>query len=121
MTRVKALPPDYQIVYQEMRRYLLKVGPSTCLTGSCCQGLSISRGGCGGKGVLELIGNDVAAFCDDLVKDSRTYANIHQESINGESAPPRRSTRRSAVLTAVLAGGRRCRPSGIKVGRPLTS
>jgi len=28
------------------------------------------------RGVLELIGNDVAAFCDDLVKDSRTYADI---------------------------------------------
>jgi DNA-binding ferritin-like protein (Dps family) len=27
-----------------------------------------------GRGVLELIGNDVAAFCDDLVKDSRTSA-----------------------------------------------
>ena len=36
------------------------------------------------KGVLELIGNDVAAFCDDLVKDSRTYADIHQETISGE-------------------------------------
>jgi DNA-binding ferritin-like protein (Dps family) len=37
-----------------------------------------------GKGVLELIGNDVAAFCDDLVKDSRTYADIYQESVSGE-------------------------------------
>ncbi|WP_240777908.1 DUF1048 domain-containing protein [Nonomuraea basaltis] len=37
-----------------------------------------------GKGVLELIGNDVAAFCDDLVKDSRTYADVYQESISGE-------------------------------------
>jgi hypothetical protein len=27
-----------------------------------------------GKGVLELIGNDVAAFCDDLVIQARTYA-----------------------------------------------
>jgi DNA-binding ferritin-like protein (Dps family) len=26
------------------------------------------------KGVLELIGNDVAAFCDDLVIQARTYA-----------------------------------------------
>ncbi|MGH8967951.1 MAG: DUF1048 domain-containing protein, partial [Actinomycetes bacterium] len=44
-----------------------------------------------GKGVLELIGNDVAAFSDDLVKDSRTYAEIHQESISekpGKATPP---------------------------------
>ncbi|MGW0212753.1 DUF1048 domain-containing protein, partial [Streptomyces sp. NPDC003233] len=26
----------------------------------------------------------VAAFCDDLVKDSRTYADVHQESISGK-------------------------------------
>ena len=26
--------------------------------------------------------NDVAAFCDDLIKDSRTYADVYQESIS---------------------------------------
>ena len=34
------------------------------------------------QAVLELIGDDVAAFCDDLVKDSRTYADIYQESVS---------------------------------------
>ncbi|GAA3367114.1 hypothetical protein GCM10020367_68810 [Streptomyces sannanensis] len=33
---------------------------------------------------MELIGNDVAAFCDDLVKDSRTYADVYRESISRE-------------------------------------
>jgi DNA-binding ferritin-like protein (Dps family) len=37
-----------------------------------------------GKGVLEMTGRDVAAFCDDLIKDSRTYADIYQESVNKE-------------------------------------
>jgi DNA-binding ferritin-like protein (Dps family) len=37
-----------------------------------------------GRGVSELIGTDVAAFCDDLVKDSPTYADVYQESISGE-------------------------------------
>jgi DNA-binding ferritin-like protein (Dps family) len=37
-----------------------------------------------GKGVLELIGTDVAAFCDDLIKDSPTYADACQESISAE-------------------------------------
>jgi len=37
-----------------------------------------------GKGVLEVTGNDVAAFCDDLIKDSKTYADIYQESVNQE-------------------------------------
>ena len=42
MARVKALPPDYQIVYKEIQRYLFKVGPVDVLTGACSQGLSIS-------------------------------------------------------------------------------
>lgn len=37
-----------------------------------------------GKGVLEVTGRDVAAFCDDLIKDSKTYADIYQESIGKE-------------------------------------
>ena len=29
-------------------------------------------------------GSDVAAFCDDLIKDSRTYADVYQESVEKE-------------------------------------
>lgn len=86
MARVKALPPDYQIVYKEIQRYFFKVGPIDLLDGSLLSGIVdfFEEGVAAGKGVLELIGNDVAAFCDDLVKDSRTYADIYQESIRGE-------------------------------------
>ncbi|MGP3961431.1 DUF1048 domain-containing protein [Nonomuraea sp. 3N208] len=86
MARVKALPPDYQIVYKEIQRYLFKVGPIDLLDGSLLSGIVdfFEEGAAAGKGVLELLGNDVAAFCDDLVKDSRTYADIYQESISGE-------------------------------------
>ncbi|MFC1406151.1 MULTISPECIES: DUF1048 domain-containing protein [Streptacidiphilus] len=87
MARVKALPPDYQIVYKEMQRYLFKVGPVDLPDGPLLPGIVdfFEEGVAGGRGVLELIGSDVAAFCDDLVKDSRTHADIYQESINGES------------------------------------
>jgi DNA-binding ferritin-like protein (Dps family) len=37
-----------------------------------------------GKGVLEVTGSDVATFCDDLVKDSRTYSDLCQESVGQE-------------------------------------
>jgi DNA-binding ferritin-like protein (Dps family) len=86
MARVKALPPDYQIVYKEIQRYLFKVGPIDLADGGLLSGIVdfFEEGVAAGKGVLELIGNDVAAFCDDLVKDSRTYADIYQESISGE-------------------------------------
>ena len=76
MARVKALPPDYQIVYKEIQRYLFRVGPASLPDGRLLSGIVdfFEEGAAAGKGVLKLIGNDVAAFCDDLVKDSRTCA-----------------------------------------------
>jgi DNA-binding ferritin-like protein (Dps family) len=81
MARVKALPPDYQIVYKEIQRYFFKVGSIDLPDGSLLSGILdfFEEGVAACKGVLELIGNDVAAFCDDLVKDSRTYADSCQE------------------------------------------
>jgi DNA-binding ferritin-like protein (Dps family) len=87
LARVKALPPDYQIVYKEMQKYLFKVGPVDLADGRLLSGIVdfFEEGTADGKGVLELIGDDVAAFCDDLIKDSRTYAEVYQESIGGEA------------------------------------
>ncbi|MGO1049411.1 DUF1048 domain-containing protein [Crossiella sp. CA198] len=87
LARVKALPPDYRIVYKEMQRYFFKVGPVDLLEGTLLSGIVdfFEEGAAGGKGVLELIGEDVAAFCDDLIKDSRTNADVYQESISGKS------------------------------------
>jgi DNA-binding ferritin-like protein (Dps family) len=86
VARVKALPPDYQIVYKEMQKYLFKVGPVSLSDGTLLPGIVdfFEEGVAAGRGVLELIGTDVAAFCDDLIKDSRTYADVHQASISGE-------------------------------------
>ncbi|MGW4914087.1 DUF1048 domain-containing protein [Streptomyces sp. NPDC004270] len=86
MARVKALPPDYQIVYKEMQKYFFKIGPVGLTDGTLLPGIVefFEEGVASGRGVLELTGNDVAAFCDDLVKDSRTYADIYQESITGK-------------------------------------
>ncbi|MER7369326.1 DUF1048 domain-containing protein [Nonomuraea wenchangensis] len=86
MARVKALPPDYQIVYKEMQRYYFKVGPVDLLDGSLLSGIVdfFEEGVAAGRGVLELVGDDVAAFADELIKDSRTYADIYQGSISGK-------------------------------------
>ena len=84
LARVKALPPDYQIVYKEIQRYLFKVGPVDLTDGQLLSEIVdfFEEGAAAGKGVLELIGTDVAAFCDGLIKDSRTNAEVYQESIN---------------------------------------
>ena len=71
MARVKALPADYRIVYEEVQKDLFKVG-TVSLTGGnlLSEILDFFEGGAAsGKGVMELIGPDVAAFCDGLIGD----------------------------------------------------
>jgi DNA-binding ferritin-like protein (Dps family) len=87
MARVKALPQDYQIVYKEIQKYFFKVGPVELTDGTdLLSGIVdlFEEGAALGKGVLEVTGRDVAAFCDDLIKDSRTFADILQESVDQE-------------------------------------
>jgi DNA-binding ferritin-like protein (Dps family) len=92
MARVKALPQDYQIVYKEIQNYLFKVGPVELTDGTDFLSTDLlsgiidlfEEGAALGKGVLEVTGSDVAAFCDDLIKDSKTFADILQESIDQE-------------------------------------
>ena len=81
MARVKALPKGYQIVYKEIQKYIFKVATveledSTDLLSGIVD--FFEEGAALGKGVLEVTGSDVAAFCDDLIKNStiRTNKNI---------------------------------------------
>jgi len=90
MARVKALPQDYQIVYKEIQNYLFKVGPVELTDGTDFLSTDLlsgiidlfEEGAALGKGVLEVTGSDVAAFCDDLIKDSKTFADILQKYID---------------------------------------
>ena len=85
--RVKALPQDYQFAYKEIQKYLFKVGPVE-LTESVdlLSGIVdlFEEGAASNKGVLEVTGSDVAAFCDDLIKDSKTYLDIYRKSVEQE-------------------------------------
>lgn len=87
LARVEALPPDYRIVYQEIQKYLFKVGPISLSEGDLLTDLVdfFVTGAASGKGVMELIGPDVAAFCDGLIGDTPTYAEVYQGSIPDKS------------------------------------
>lgn len=85
MARVKALPQDYQIVYKEIQNYLFKVGSVELTDGTdLLSGIVdlFEEGASFGKGVLEVTGSDVAAFCDALVNDSKTFADSLQDSVD---------------------------------------
>ncbi|WJH36807.1 DUF1048 domain-containing protein [Paenibacillus sp. CC-CFT747] len=88
VARVKALPQDYQIVYKEIQKYLFKVGPVELNEGTgLLSGIVdlFEEGAASGKGVLEVTGRDVAAFADELIKDSKTHTDIWQETAGQES------------------------------------
>jgi DNA-binding ferritin-like protein (Dps family) len=70
-----------------MQNYLFKVGPVELNDGTdLLSGIIdlFEEGAALGKGVLEVTGSDVAAFCDDLIKDTKTFGDILQGSIDQE-------------------------------------
>ncbi|MFT4137048.1 DUF1048 domain-containing protein [Microbacterium sp.] len=82
MARIKALPPDYRIVYAEMQKYLFKVGTVSLTGGNVLAEIAdyFEDGAASGKSVTELIGPDVATFCDGLIGDSPTYADLYHQA-----------------------------------------
>jgi DNA-binding ferritin-like protein (Dps family) len=70
--RAKALPGDYQIVYGEIKSYMwnlwrFEAGSDTGEIDTLEDLLGLfEEGAANGKGVLEVTGPDVAAFCDEL-------------------------------------------------------
>lgn len=82
MRRVKTLPRDYQIVYNEMQKYIFNIGTVEFEgTTSVLSGIVdlMQEGAAAGKDVLDVTGRDVAALCDELVAGVRTYADIAEE------------------------------------------
>lgn len=68
--RIKALPQDYQIVFEEVEKYLMKVcGAQGLAYDSTLSGVLefFEESADLGKGALDVIGTDVATFCDDLL------------------------------------------------------
>ena len=88
MARVRALPPDYRIVYAEMQKYLFKVGPVDLPEGGLLPGIVdfFEEGVAAGKGVLEVTGTDVAAFCDGLIDGRPPYADAYRGSARRASS-----------------------------------
>lgn len=85
VARVKALPSDYRVVYEEIQKYYFKVGPVGIEGGTLLPGLVefFEQGAADGKSVRQLVGEDVAAFADELIADTPTYADRYRESLAG--------------------------------------
>lgn len=84
--RAKALPKDFRVVYKEIKQYVWKTSGLDSI--DTFKGLLdlFEEGVANGKHALEITGHDVAAFCDDLLKGSRTYTQKWRESLNRDIA-----------------------------------
>jgi DNA-binding ferritin-like protein (Dps family) len=71
VARVKALPQDYQMGYQEIQKYIFMASPAEHTDWmELLSGLIdlFEEGAALSKSMLEITGTDVAAFCEDLIR-----------------------------------------------------
>ncbi len=87
--RAAALPRDYRIVYSEMKSYLWRFttgdGMDTIAVLQDVLGL-FQTSAAQGKDVLEVTGNDVAAFCDQRLPPVTSYLHKWRASVNRDVA-----------------------------------
>jgi len=85
MARVEVMPEDYQFVFKKIQQYMWKLA-----AGNGYDMLKIhydlidlfEAGVVEGKRVLEITGKDVAAFCDELLSNAKTYTENWREELN---------------------------------------
>lgn len=85
MARVKVLPEDYEFVFDEIQKYMWKFAAGD---GYDMQKVQydlidlLEEGAAEGKQVLEITGEDVAAFSNELLKNARTYTEDWGDKLN---------------------------------------
>ncbi len=85
MARVGKLPADYRFVYEKIQKYMWNYA-----AGSGYDMLRIhydlielfEQGAAAGREVLDVTGEDVGAFSDELLKNAKTYTSDWREALN---------------------------------------
>lgn len=85
MKRVDALPKDYRFAFKRIQKYLYNFGAAGCDMTTYTELLDLFEASAAeGKPVLDVIGSDVAAFCDELLRASAPDAATSREKLNEE-------------------------------------
>ncbi len=87
MARVEAMPEDYRFVFKKIQQYMWKFasGDGYDMLKVHYELIDLFESGVAeGKHVLEITGEDVAVFCDDLLRNARTYTENWREVLNRE-------------------------------------
>jgi DNA-binding ferritin-like protein (Dps family) len=83
--RSKALPRDYQIVYGEIMKYMFmrSGGDGMDIVAILKDLLGLfETSAADGKHALEVTGEDVATFCDELLRSAKTFTENWHEALN---------------------------------------
>jgi DNA-binding ferritin-like protein (Dps family) len=83
--RAKALPSDYQIVYDAIKGYMFMntVGNGMDTIAILKDLIELfETGAADGRRALEVTGEDVAGFCDELLRNAKTLTENWREALN---------------------------------------
>lgn len=89
MARVAALPEDYRFVFDKIQGYLWihAAGDGHDMLKLQYELIDLfETSAAEGKQVLNVTGDDVVAFCDELLRDVKTWADGQRKKINRDIA-----------------------------------
>ncbi len=87
MARVENLPKDYQFVFKKIQNHcwMFAAGAGYDIMKIHCDLIELfEQGVANGKSVLEITGEDVAGFCEELLKNAQTYTESWKDKLNRE-------------------------------------
>lgn len=85
MARVEALPEDYQFVFKKIQSYMWNFASGNGMDMLQMQYELIDlfeAGAAEARHVLDITGDDVASFADELVTNAKTYVAKYREDMN---------------------------------------
>ncbi len=89
VARVKALPEEYRFVYHKIEHYMWNHagGDGMGMIPILADLLDLFEAGAAdGKTVLDVTGADVAGFCDELLRTTKTWTAHWHEALNRDIA-----------------------------------
>ncbi len=87
MARVDKLPKDYQFVFKKIQGHMWMFVAGAGYDMMKVHGDLMElfeEGASNGKHVLEITGEDVAAFCEELMRNAETYTENWRDKLNRE-------------------------------------